>query len=188
MHLSAADSKLEETWQDDDYDPRKPEYIIAASPEEVEEARVALTQRQIEKLHIASARAQDTPAHVRRHYRRVLVELEGQLPPQAEKIKAPSPKGPAIQVAAQAPIGRRSTTAKELVSCAVRAAGGGCGNACGKTAGAFTGILLGFVPAPVTFGLSIPLGAAFGLCIGAAVSAEWLSHRSQCAALKAYAF
>jgi len=55
---------------------------------------------------------------------------------------------------------------KGSATCASAAVGAAHGRICG-CAGAIMGTVLGFGPAPFTLGLSIPLGAVAGLCVGA---------------------
>mmetsp|Transcript_85879 Transcript_85879/g.188612 ORF Transcript_85879/g.188612 Transcript_85879/m.188612 type:complete len:287 (-) Transcript_85879:28-888(-) len=63
--------------EEDDYDPRKPEYIQEASPEEVEKNRKDLAARQISQLE---SRAQKAPFRLRRFYRRKMKEMEDEVP------------------------------------------------------------------------------------------------------------
>mmetsp|Transcript_4583 Transcript_4583/g.17285 ORF Transcript_4583/g.17285 Transcript_4583/m.17285 type:complete len:213 (-) Transcript_4583:103-741(-) len=149
--------------EDDAYDPRKPEYVVAATPEEIEEARTQLLQQQIAKLDSALAKSKHDGSrhqHVRRHYRRVLHELESQVPPGPGRAEQQLPRAsPCTEC-------HRSALKGPLFS----------DDAVGKAAGVITGTLLGFGPAPFTFGLSIPLGAFVGLCVGAVVRSAWTTR------------
>lgn len=66
------------------------------------------------------------------------------------------------------------TLASDPTACIVLLSGGGgavimgaCGSVLGLSGGTATGALMGLAPAPLTFGLSVPIGAAVGGSVGA---------------------
>mmetsp|Transcript_97195 Transcript_97195/g.279793 ORF Transcript_97195/g.279793 Transcript_97195/m.279793 type:complete len:199 (+) Transcript_97195:75-671(+) len=63
-----------------DYDPRRPEYVLQASGEEVAAGRAALRQQQIAKLERFVARHANSgePPHIVEHYRKLLVEMRAE--------------------------------------------------------------------------------------------------------------
>jgi len=61
----------------DVYDPRKPEFVAPASPGEVDRARTQLVLQQAAQLE---ARSQRAPWRIRRHYRRVIRDMEVEVP------------------------------------------------------------------------------------------------------------
>mmetsp|Transcript_118888 Transcript_118888/g.341491 ORF Transcript_118888/g.341491 Transcript_118888/m.341491 type:complete len:239 (-) Transcript_118888:57-773(-) len=65
----------------DEYDPRKPEYIIAATPKSVEQIRMAHVRDQISKLEAIIAKRQGEDDKVIDHYRHMLQEFRKQLRP-----------------------------------------------------------------------------------------------------------
>lgn len=75
----------EEGWLDDDYDPRKPEYITPATPEEVERNNGEILRKQINKLETHfEKRKTEVPSWSRhddlatRHYKTVIDDLRTQ--------------------------------------------------------------------------------------------------------------
>lgn len=69
------DSAFKFEFDDTDYDPRKPEYIISAPPEEAQRTQIELLQKQIGQLEGFCSKQGSSPSEVVSHYRAVAEEL-----------------------------------------------------------------------------------------------------------------
>jgi len=82
MESAAFDPDSKERWseqgeEEDNYDPRNPDYILPASTVQVEEINVAMFEQQICRLQGAiSHRENEDEQHLLEHYRRVLFHLQ----------------------------------------------------------------------------------------------------------------
>mmetsp|Transcript_48175 Transcript_48175/g.124311 ORF Transcript_48175/g.124311 Transcript_48175/m.124311 type:complete len:346 (-) Transcript_48175:58-1095(-) len=95
QQFAAAEEVVEEI--EDDYDPRKPEYITQASVDEIEESHSRLLEQQITKLEAALERRVHFCPQVAGHYEWVLDEMRasaslGQRAGLSRSMSAPCPQ------------------------------------------------------------------------------------------------
>mmetsp|Transcript_36051 Transcript_36051/g.103682 ORF Transcript_36051/g.103682 Transcript_36051/m.103682 type:complete len:302 (+) Transcript_36051:77-982(+) len=72
----------DDEWEDDDYDPRSPRYVVDAAPEEVQSRSRALLDKQMFKLQVAAQRRRERAGgldgSIAAHYEAVLAEMQGE--------------------------------------------------------------------------------------------------------------
>lgn len=187
MPMSAARGYSQRAQIEEDYDPRKPEYVIQVPEEEVESLQEKMLTAQISKLESflseqrsrATAEADELRGtglgeNVRQHYQRVVHDLQADYDGKLWKEQK-------VPITGKQPNFKQNNTgwsvfcaAPQPASCfsgiSMEGRGSPPGGNALSWACAVAGTALGFGPAPFTLGLSIPLGAMIGLLVGEVVS------------------